>query len=556
MRGQSYSYRRDTASLLRRPWSRRRVLTVALGGSAFLVACGQQSGDPSGQTPQGPIAQPERQAAATGPAVKTGGRIVTIVQQDPTGLDPHTGQGGGDHQFFWTMFDNLVNYNQKGELDPAISLAESWEIVDGTRINLKLRPNVKFHDGTPFNAEAVKFNIERVQDERTRSSARAQILPVTRVETPSETAVSFILDRPNAALLTILGDRGGAIVSPASVQRFGAETGRNPVGTGPFRFKEWVQGSHIVVTKNPEYWGKDSGGTQFPYIDELRWNLVPDPTVGLANLEAGSVDIVTVDAKDYDRVKASPRFAIESFIGSGWSGVYVNQSFPPMDDLNARRALGMSIDKAAVTQAVTLGQAPVGIGPITPASWAFNASLKGLNFNLDEARKALAASKIPNGAKIEMITINTAYYQQHAELWKQMASKIGIDLDVKPITTAELTQRTFVARDVPLQLAGFSMRTDPDGIISETLHSKGFYNPGRRENPRLDDLIDRARQTYKQDERKALYDQIQQIAIDEVYDYFIFYGVVHAAAPTKVKNLSTIWGAEGKQRYKQIWVSA
>jgi peptide/nickel transport system substrate-binding protein len=395
-----------------------------------------------------------------------------------------------------------------------------------------------------------------VQDEKTKSSARAQILPVTRVETNSDTAVSFILDKPNAALLTILGDRGGAMISPASVQKFGADTGRNPVGTGPFKFKEWVQADHITVVKNPEYWGKDGGGTAYPYIDELRWNLVPDPTVALANLDAGTVDIVVVDPKDLDRVKANTRYGVESFIGTGWSGVYPNHALPPIDDLNFRRALAMSIDKAAVSQAVTLGQSPVGIGPITPASWAFNGSLKGLNFNLDEAKKSLAASKNPNGAKVEMITINTAYYQQHAELWKQMASKIGIDLDVKPITTAELTQRTFVTKDAPLQLAGFSMRTDPDGIISETLHSQGFYNPGHRPNPRLDDLIDRARQTYKQEERKALYDQIQQIAIDEVYNYYIFYGVTHAAAPTKIKNLSTIWGAEGKQRYKQLWVSA
>ena len=429
-------------------------------------------------------------------------------------------------------------------------------MVDGTRINFKLRGGIKFHDGTPFNGEAVKFNIERVQDEKTKSSARAQILPVSKIEVKSDTEVAFVLDKPNAALLTNLGDRCGAIISPAAAQKFGTDLGRNPVGTGPFKFKEWQQSSQIVVVKNPEYWGKDPGGIAYPYLDEVRWNVVPDPTVQAANLDAGTADILVVSSNDYDRIKANAKYGVESFIGTGWSGVYVHQTMTPTDDLNVRLAIGRAIDKAAEIQAVTLGQSPKGIGPITPASWAFNEKLKPLDYDLNEAKKLLAASKMPNGGRIEMITINTSAYLQRSELWKQQLSKIGIDLDVKPLATAELTNRSFVLRDVPLQLAGFSMRTDPDGIIAETLDSKGFYNMGRRPNPRLDDLIAKARETYDQKERKAFYDQCQQLAIDEVYDFFTYYGVTHAAAPTKVKNLSTIWGAEGKQRYKQIWVIA
>jgi peptide/nickel transport system substrate-binding protein len=542
--------------------SRRRVLTIAAGlsGSAlFAVACGKndnKGNSGSGASATGPATQPPRASAVVGNAVKTGGRVVAIVSSDPTGMDPHTGQGGGDHQFFWTVFDNFVNYNQKGELDPAISLAEKWEIVGGTRINFTLRQGITFHDGTPFNAQAVKYNIERVQNEATKSSARAQILPVTKIEVVNDTTMAFVLDKPNAALLTNLGDRGGAIISPASIEKYGKDTGRNPVGTGPFKFKEWAQGDHVTVVKNTGYWGKDAAGTAFPYLDEMRWNVVPDATVAVANLQSGTADVIFPLAGDRDRIKSDARFQVEEAISGGWSGSYINQALAPMDDLHFRRAVALAHDRAAVVQAVTLGQGRPAKGPMGPASWAYNPNLNGLDFNLAEAQKELAQSKYPNGTRVEVITINTQPYLQVCDLLKQMLKKINVDLDVKPIAVAELTNRAYVVKDAPVTQAGLSARADPDGLLGESLHSQGFYNPGHLPNPQVDDLVEKARQTYVQDERKKFYDQLQQLAIDQVFDIYLYYSNAIAAAPSKVKNLSTIWGVEGKQRWKQLWIQS
>jgi peptide/nickel transport system substrate-binding protein len=189
-----------------------------------------------------------------------------------------------------------------------------------------------------------------------------------------------------------------------------------------------------------------------------------------------------------------------------------------------------------------------------PASWAYNPNLKGLDFDLGEAQKELAQSKYPNGTRVEVITINTQPYLQVCDLLKQMLKKINVDLDVKPIATAELTNRAYVVKDAPVTEAGLSARADPDGLLGESLHSQGFYNPGHLPNPQVDDLVEKARQTYVQDERKKFYDQLQQLAIDQVFDIYIYYSNAIAAAPSKVKNLSTIWGVEGKQRWKQLWI--
>jgi peptide/nickel transport system substrate-binding protein len=218
------------------------------GGVLFLVGCSSTNNNnsalatrapstvaPAGSPARAGTAAPGTPAARGSPAAiapgKPGGNLVTIVRDNPTSLDPHTGQGGGDHQFFWTMHDNLVNYNQQGELDPSQSLAQSWEIAGGTQITFKLRSGIKFTDGTPFDAAAVKFNIDRNLDPATKSAAFAQMSAIDSVQVVDPTTVVFKLKEPNAALLTNLGDRGGAIISPTAAQKFGKDYGLNPVGT-------------------------------------------------------------------------------------------------------------------------------------------------------------------------------------------------------------------------------------------------------------------------------------------------------------------------------------
>ena len=291
-----------------------------------------------------------------------------------------------------------------------------------------------------------------------------------------------------------------------------------------------------------------------PYLDQVRWNVVPDPTAGLANLDAGTVDVYVLNPSDVDNISKNQRYQVTTVKGGGWSGTYVNQALPPLDDLHFRRALGHAIDKAAILQAVFYGKGVLGIGPLGAASWAFNPNLKGLDLDLTAAKQELAQSKNPNGAKVEIITINTSIYTQQTELWKEMASKIGIELDVTPLATADLTNRDYVLKNAPLNLAGFSARVDPDGMVADVLSSNGFYNPGHQANPQLDDLIVKARSTYDQNARKALYDQVQQMAIDQVYDYYDLYANGYAAGQAKVKNLNSLWGPEGKQRYKWLYL--
>ena len=259
---------------------------------------------------------------------------------------------------------------------------------------------------------------------------------------------------------------------------------------------------------------------------------------------------------DIDRLTTAGKFNIATFLGSGSSGLWVNQGIEPTDDLHFRKAVALAADKKGLIQVLSAGKSPLGIGPLTPVSWAWNPILKGIDYNLEEAKKELALSKYPKGTKLEMaVSGTTPEAIQIGELWKALLKKIDVDATISPLAGAEYSKRNFLDKTVPLADSRYTMRVDPDGNVATTLNSKTLYNSGHRDNKELDDLILKARQTYAQQERKALYDKIQQIAIDQVYKVYTHYGVNVAASVKGLGNFESYYGAEGQPRYKALWMA-
>jgi peptide/nickel transport system substrate-binding protein len=553
----------DNSWLMKRRASRRRFLaTGGAGVTAFILACGGGS-DKGGSSTSNQGGQPGTPGVAVGGAtaaaggtLRRGGELLVSSSLQPSSLDPQTGTSGGDHTYFWTMFDNLVAYDRKAVPDTKLSLAESWEQPDQTTILFKLRQGVKFHDGTAFDGQTVKWNIERVQNPDTKSSARAQILPVQQVEVPDAATVRFKLDKPNGALLALLGDRGGGMVSRAAVEKYGKDFGRNPVGTGPFKFVEWVQDSHVTVQRNPDYWGKDASGQALPYVDRLQFKILSDPTVRMANLQSGGVHVTDVQAVDVARIKSGTDFQYRQFDGTSWTGLYINQAMPPLDNINLRRALAYAVNRDTVAKNVFFGLTPTALGPITPAQWAYDSSLNAPKYDAKKAKDFLAAGGMPNGFRVKTISYPTPANTQMAELLQAQLNEVGIKLDIEMQDVATANDTMWVSRTSPMYLAGFSIRSDPDGMVSEAYHSQGFYNAGHLPNPDLDALIDKARSSYDLQERKKVYTTIQDTIANDVHTVFLVYAVGSAALAKKVQNSETLFGGEGKWRYKELWLSA
>src|SRR3954469_6572071 len=291
--------------------SRRGFLQTFIllgGGLALTAACGQQApaaapakpaetkpaeaakpaeaGKPAAPPAAAPTRAPPPAAkpadaakpAAAGGTPTKGGTLRIGLSSEAVTMDPHLSGSKIDRQIYHNIYEPLVMLDTKLQIQP--SLAESWSYPDPKTLVFKLRQGVKFHDGTDFDADAVKFNVDRMQNPDTKSVRTGEIANIQNAEVVDPYTVKLNLKKPDSTLLATLTDRAGMIISPDAVKKFGADIQRNPVGTGPFQFVEWVKDDHLATKRFDAYWDKNNG----PYLDGLRYRPIPDDTVALQSL--------------------------------------------------------------------------------------------------------------------------------------------------------------------------------------------------------------------------------------------------------------------------------
>lgn len=528
-------------------WKRRISRRAAIGGTlgaALLAACGGKnaSNTNSGSKNQGAAnpattAAAKAQATAKGPqgaapststtpvpinAGKRGGSLKYGFGLSPGTLDSAIPVSGGDFPYLDMFYDPLVRARHF-QIDPALSLAEKYEVADPTTIVFHLRQGVKFHDGTPFNSQAVQWNFQRVQNPATKSVGASYITAIDHVETPDAYTARFILKSPDAALLNNIATVYGlGMVSPTAEQKSGKSFGSHPVGTGPFVFKEWAVASHVTGTRNPNYWLKDSAGTQLPYLDEYTIQIIPDQTVLFANLQTGNIDMGGINFKDLKTAQSSGKFTVQpGEPGGGVPSVFVfNLDKPPVNDINVRRAIAYALQPAAVAHAVYFdyGQ-PDQACLITPGSWAYEPIPTRPKYDPAQAKKYLAASSQPNGFTFNLITYSDPSLAQTTSIYQQNLAEIGIKANLTTQDVSTATDSFFAKGEFPVYSTEWGGTVfEPDGQCEIVYTSTAFYNPMKRAvTPTLDSLITKARQTYDQTQRKALYAQIDTAVLDQIY---------------------------------------
>src|SRR5712691_3000637 len=223
--------------------------------------------------------------AAAGAQMR-GGSIRIGMDADTTTMHPHRSTAAVDRQVYNNVYSKLVDIDARFGIVP--QLAQSWEIKNGGLVYVfKLRRGVSFHDGTDFNAEIVKWNVDRMRDPALASPRRSEIAPVKDVKVVDPFTVEITLSAPFAPFLSVLTDRAGMMVSRAAVEKYKDDFARNPVGTGPFKFVEWIKDDHLTVKRNESYWRPG-----FPLLDEVQFKPIPDRTVRFTALRTGTLDII------------------------------------------------------------------------------------------------------------------------------------------------------------------------------------------------------------------------------------------------------------------------
>jgi peptide/nickel transport system substrate-binding protein len=487
----------------------RRIAGVVVG--LFLVAsCGGGGGSSqSGGTP------------------KSGGTATIALESELRTLDPLDSSLLVEREVFYNMYDALFS------IDPSLKitsgLVKSWDITDPMNYKFTLQSGVKYQDGTAFNAQSVKDNIQRYQTAAT-SRRKSDLASVGSVEVVDDTHVTFHLKKPDATLLATLVDRAGMMLSMAAVQAGGQNFSLAPTGagSGPFAFVEWKRNDHLTLKKNPSYWKPG-----LPYLDGVTYRAIPDVNAILAALRTGDIDIARLIApKDVASIKSDSSFIYRDTPAIGFNGFELNTGAPPFNDPAKRQAVALAIDRYEVLKNINFNIGVVGYGPIPPSSWAFDSTEK--IYDHADAAKAKAAA---TGFSFTFKTTSDPINQQQAALLQSELAAAGITMNIQTEEFAtyvqECANHKFEACNV-----NWSGRIDPDGNTYAWWHTKGDFNDSLYSNAQVDAWLEDARVNTDQSKRKQDYVNAQkQIVADAPYVFTVF-GVSAQISDTKIHGFT------------------
>lgn len=481
--------------------------------------------------------------AQTPPGVLIVGQIA-----EPKALDPAAVTAVNDFRILMNVYDGLVRYKD-GTLEVEPSLATAWEISeDGTVYTFTLRDGVTFHDGSAFDAEAVKFNFDRMLDEshpyhNTGPFPLAFFFSaVESVDVIDPLTVQFTLNAPYAPFLSNLAYPTGLIVSPAAVAEHGADFGRNPSGTGPFKFAEWRSKEAVVVEKNVGYWDGDAK------LDAVVFRPITDANTRTAEMLAGGIDLMVEVPPVALSEFQDDTYTVHEQAGPHVWFLILNAKEGPFADKRIRQAANYAINKSAIVNDVLEGTAAVAAGPTPPAfAWAYNEALEPYPYDPAKAKELIAEAGAEGAELTFFVTEGGSGMLDPVAMGTAIQADLeAVGFDVK-IETYEWN--TFLGEVNPglegkADMAEMAwMTNDPDtlpflALRTEAWPDKGGFNSGYYSNPKVDELLEAARVATDQDERAALYQEMQTIVQEDAPWVFIANWKQNAVTSDRVSDFA------------------
>jgi peptide/nickel transport system substrate-binding protein len=459
------------------------------------------------------------------------------LQEDPDILDPDQSRTFVGRIVYASLCDKLVDITPDLEIIPM--LATGWEWSEGgTVLTMTLRDGVTFHDGAPFDADAVVANIARSQT-LPESRRKSEVKSIASAEAVDPMTVKFTLSAPDATLLAQFADRSGMMLSPKATAEMGAEFGAAPVCAGPFKFTERVQQDRIVLDRFSEYWNADAIA-----FDRVVFLPIPDTTVRLANLRSGDLDMLErLAATDVGSVKADDSLQLAQAVSLGYQGVTINVDNGERADNpfgrhpEVRRALSLAIDRAVINQVVFEGVFAPGNQPFAPTSPWYDTRFPVPARDVEAARALLAEAGFPDGIDIEIQAANNPVQMQVMQVIQAMAAEAGVRIEIVAKEFATMLQDQTAGNYTATQV-GWSGRVDPDGNLHQFQTCKGGINDSKYCNPEVDRLLDAARTSNDFAERKASYDAAREILIDEGAILYLYHPTWIWALSDKVEGFT------------------
>jgi 4-phytase/acid phosphatase/peptide/nickel transport system substrate-binding protein len=483
-------------------------------------------------------------------AQKPGGSITVGLELDIPGFDPlKVGVFDTSAQIAAALiFDTLTYLDDKGEPQPKLAL--SWSHSDDFKTwTYKLRPGVKFHDGTPFNADAVKANFERQKDPANKCRCAFYISFIHDVQAPDEFTVVYNLNDPAVNLPARQAFPGvnSAIQSPAAWKTKGDDYNRNPVGTGPYILKSWTAGDRMVLERNPDYWNKGH-----PYLDRIVLKPLPDAQSRFASLQSGEADIIWDDEADADSIQKAqknPELTVHTYVGSGASVAAFNTKVAPFDDVRVRQALVMALDRKKWAQAVTNGLARPASNPYGEGSWVKCKDDGALAFDVEKAKALIKDYGKP--VDFKMLVTATPRGRANGQVLQQFWKQVGANMEIEQVDQATIPPRAFMRQFqlTPWRIVDFP---DPEPQIYANFHTGSPVALANYSNPELDKLLEHARETADVETRIEDYCAISRLVNQEAIWFWIFQNTYYALSSARLKGLPKLYS--GVIDVSNVWM--
>jgi len=392
-------------------------------------------------------------SAAPSTSAKGGGAITVAFQNDIGTLDPAIGYDWQNWSIIKSLFNGLMGYEPgTTNLVPDLAAAMPEISADGKTYTFKLRTGVKFHNGREVTADDVKYSIERAVDPATKSpgasffsmiegydaASTGKSSTLSGIQVVDPTTIKFVLSHPDATFLQVMALNFGFVVPKEEVAKYGQDFGKNPVGTGAFKFGEWVSGQRLVIAKNADYF---KAGV--PKLDKITFEVGVDPTVALARLKSGEVDVLGDGIPGANYVAESADPANKGLIVEGGQlqtgYVTLNVTIKPFNNVKVRQALNLAVNKARIVQIMN-GRVIPANQPLPPGMPGYDKSYQGYAYDVAKAKALLAEAGFANGFKTELWTSNTDPNPRIAQAIQQDLAVIGIKADLKSLAQAAVIE--------------------------------------------------------------------------------------------------------------------
>ncbi|MHB8909147.1 MAG: peptide-binding protein [Syntrophales bacterium] len=482
-------------------------------------------------SPEDPHRAPAGSAAA---APAYGDIMVEGSIGDASNLIPLISSDSTSHQIAGMIFNGLIKYDK--DVNVVGDLAESWEISkDGLVITFHLRKGVRWHDGRPFTAQDVLYTYQVTVDPKTPTAYAGDFLKVKKAEVLDDHTFRVTYDKPFAPALMSwsVGILPKHLLAGKDITT--SPLGRHPVGTGPYKFKEWVTGQKIVLVSNPDYFeGR-------PYIDGYIMRIIPDVATMFLELRANGIDQMALTPLQYTRQTESPFFKKNynkfRYLSFAYTYLGYNLRNPLFADKRIRQAIAYAVNRGEIIDGVLLGLGKPATGPYKPGTWAYNPNVRVYPYDPAKAKALLAEAGwadangdgiIEKGGRpfeFELITNQgNEVRAKCAEIIQRRLAEVGIRMKIRVVEWAAFVNDFINKRKFDATILGWTIPMEPDlyDVWHSTKTGPQELNFISYKNEEVDALIVKARETFDQKLRKQCYDRIQEILADEQPYLFLY----------------------------------